>query len=130
MLTFKSNDKLLGCGIDVEFIDRFARWKLDGIEPSPMIFSSREIEHYSSLTDQSVGLCTSFCCKEAIYKALQRPYNFTDCELFWKPGAKKFTINLSDKLQNEYQITEPLAWVNLNKSGECHVQVFLLGNKD
>lgn len=50
-----------------------------------MVFSTNEINHTRTLTEQAVGLCAAFCCKEAVYKALGQPFDFTECELFYTP---------------------------------------------
>ena len=86
MLTFnsESNYHLIGCGIDGETIARFAKLEKED-RPFPMVFSSDEIEHIKSLANQALGFCASFCCKEAAYKALGQPLNFTECELFFNP---------------------------------------------
>lgn len=130
MLTFKSTGRLLGCGIDAESIDRFSRWEHDGIDPSPFIFSPRELEHYSSLADRSTGLCVSFCCKEAVYKALEHPYNFCDCELLWEPTRKKYSITFTDEFLSHHHICDPVAFIDILDSGECIVEVFLFTTEE
>jgi len=81
----ESNISLIGCGIDGEMIDRFTRFSHKN-NPLPMVFSPGEINHIRTLTDQRRGFCASFCCKEAFLKAFGYPFNFTQCELFYKPN--------------------------------------------
>ena len=129
MLTFNNDDRLLGCGIDAEHIERFSRWTGHGAEPPPFIFSPREIGYYRARSDCATGLCASFCCKEAVFKAIGNPYNFTDCELLWEPFKKRYTFLLSAALRREYSISDQKAVVDVKKSGECIVQVFLFGSR-
>jgi len=81
---FESPLPLIGCGIDAESVDRFRRYDLRD-NPLPMVFSSDEISHIRSLSDRALGLCASFCCKEALFKALGKPYTFNQCHLFYEP---------------------------------------------
>ena len=127
IVSFKKDTTLMACGIDSEHIERFAGFDPVRKEPSPLIFSKRETEHCFSLVDPSIGLCASFCCKEATCKALKQPFNFDRCELFWNPGQEKYHFNLSEELCKEYKIKEKIAQVELSEDGECTVAVFLLG---
>jgi len=81
----KSNTPLIGCGIDGEMIDRFTRFS-HRKDPLPMVFSPGEISYIQTLPEQKIGFCASFCCKEAFLKAFGHPFNFTQCELFYKPN--------------------------------------------
>lgn len=79
-----SNTPLIGCGIDVETIDRFSSYTGQD-NPLPMVFTTNEINHIHTLSDHAAGFCASFSCKEAVYKALGQPINFIECELFYTP---------------------------------------------
>ncbi len=128
MLSFKVKNRLLGCGIDTEHIIRFAQLELKGNKPSPFIFSPKEIEYCSALADSWIAFCTAFCCKEALFKALQSPYDFTACELLWN-GKKRTHISptLSKALCKQHHITDSRAYIEITDSGECIVSIFLFG---
>ena len=80
------------------------------------------------LEDSWIALCAAFCCKEALFKALQRPYDFTACELLWD-GKKSTHIspNLSEDLCKQYHISDSRAYIEIIDSGECIVTIFLFG---
>jgi phosphopantetheinyl transferase (holo-ACP synthase) len=71
--------------VDAETIARFSRYA-DQDDPLPMVFSRQEVKHIHTLPDPALGFCSSFSCKEAVFKALDAPFNFTECELFYIPG--------------------------------------------
>lgn len=60
-----------------------------------MVFSEKELEHIRTLEDKSLGFCASFCCKEAFFKAVGVPINFTECELFYDPVKSQFQPSIS-----------------------------------
>lgn len=60
-----------------------------------MVFSEKELEHIRTLDDRPLGFCASFCCKEAFFKAVGVPINFTECELFYDPATSVFQPNIS-----------------------------------
>ena len=64
----------------------------------PFVFTEREIDFARSLPFPEIGLCASFCCKEAMFKALSAPYNFTDCEFFGDVGNSRSRIELSPSM--------------------------------
>ena len=80
----EATEHLIGCGIDGETIERFSNLSCQD-NPYPMVFSTSEINHIKTLAEQADGFCASFCCKEAVFKALGHPFNFTECELFYIP---------------------------------------------
>jgi phosphopantetheinyl transferase (holo-ACP synthase) len=125
--TFKTDKKLLGCGIDAELIHRFARWTEKKSAPPPFLFSENEIEHCRSLSDPAKGLCASFCCKEAVFKALMEPYNWNECELFWTQCTKEYKVHFSEQLCMEFKIEDASALVEIRSTGECLVQVYIFG---
>ena len=125
MLIFNTSAGLAGCGIDAENADRFARWKREGREPSPLIFSTREIGHCASLPDEPGGFCASFCCKEAVFKALGQPFNGPECELFWMPDTEQYSIGLSERLRADYRLSGGRAVVEMHPPGEFVVQAYL-----
>jgi phosphopantetheine--protein transferase-like protein len=73
---------LVGCGVDCEAIARFAPMLAAEEHPMPLVFTRAEIDRARALPGPARALCACFCAKEAVFKALSAPYNFTDCELF------------------------------------------------
>ena len=127
MLSFKTSATLLGCGIDSEQIERFARLELEGTEPPSLIYSRNEIDHCLNLPDSFIGFCAAFCCKEALFKALKEPYDFTCCELLWVPSQKQFQCNLAEKLSKQYKIKNNRVNVEITSDNDCVVSLYLLG---
>lgn len=112
MLTFssESDNPLIGCGIDSEKIERFAKY-IEKKNPLPHVFSKREVAHIHTLEDKALGFCASFCCKEAFYKAVDQPFSFPDSEFFYLPnGQPDLRFSLPQ------QFTESLA--------ECRIKLF------
>jgi len=50
------------------------------------------------LSDPAAGLCAAFCVKEAMYKAIGLPYNFTDCEYLPGRTTSRGVIRVSPRL--------------------------------
>ena len=82
---FDSEGRLIGCGIDVETSTRFTVPEDSRETTMPFVFSGNEIRHALGRPNPSRALCISFSCKEALRKALGRPFNFDDCETFPVP---------------------------------------------
>ncbi len=129
MWRVKGDEVLIGCGIDSEHIARFAKWGTDREEASPFVFSEKELEYCFTLDDPAIGLCTSFCCKEALYKALEQPYDFTSCEFFWHPSLKKHQLILDDELRNRHLISKIKTELEITSQGECIIVIYLIGKK-
>lgn len=66
---------------------------------------------YRSLAKPSVGMCASFCCKEAFYKALGEPYHFPDCELFYQETSGTLPVTLAEPLRTAFGIRDAVATV-------------------
>ena len=66
-----------------------------------MLFSPREAEHIRSLRAPEIGFCASFGCKEAFFKAVRRPFRWTECEFFPDPDREEGPVHLSDALRRE-----------------------------
>ena len=79
---FDSDRPLTGCGVDVESATRFNGLAATDESVMPFVFSARELEHARRQPAPNRALCISFTCKEALRKALDRPYDFTECEAF------------------------------------------------
>jgi phosphopantetheinyl transferase (holo-ACP synthase) len=79
--------------VDCEAVARFAPMLAAEAHPMPLVFTRAEIDRARSLPFPARALCASFCAKEAVFKALCTPYNFTDCELFLSAdGAAEFRL--------------------------------------
>jgi phosphopantetheinyl transferase (holo-ACP synthase) len=72
---------LVGCGVDCEAAARFAPMLAADDHPMPFAFTRAEVARARMSPFPARTLCASFCAKEAVFKALRNPYNFTDCEL-------------------------------------------------
>lgn len=114
--------------MDAETIARFSRYA-DQNDPLPMVFSRKEVQHIRNLPDKALGLCSSFCCKEAVYKALGSPFNFTECELFFIPGLHIQRPVLSFPQQPGVLITDCTAKFLSIRAGEQVVVVHLFGRR-
>ena len=119
---------LLACGLDAELIGRFA--KLAGSErPWPQIFSEREAAHAAGLADTPEGLCASFCCKEALLKALEETFPYPECELLYEPGRDVQELLLPAGMIERHRITFARARFLPCPAGELAVAVCLFGER-
>jgi phosphopantetheinyl transferase (holo-ACP synthase) len=120
---------LLACGIDSEKISRFSSAASDTGHPFPFVFSSSEISHCRGLDNPSLGLCASFCCKEAVRKALARPYNYPDCEAFFDEHALSIVVRPTEAFLTDFGIDEIRSEVRHNPldPDEMVVVVSVLG---
>lgn len=73
---------LIGCGVDVETVDRFQSVAENDDHSMPFVFTQKEIVHARRQLRPAQTLCVAFSCKESLFKALRRPYNYTQCETF------------------------------------------------
>ena len=94
-----------------------------------MVFSRKEVEHIRTLPDKALGFCSSFCCKEAVFKALGVPFNFTECELFFIPGQQLQRPVLSFSQQNTLLVSDCTAGFFSPQTGEQVVVVHLFGRR-
>ena len=118
--------ELLGCGIDAERVQRFS--KLPGRErPWPLVFTPREVAHARSLPEPAEALCAAFCCKEALFKALPRPFNFTDCELLFDPVRPDQAPRLSPALCRELAVSHASVHVLRPAPGELAAVACVFG---
>ena len=95
--TFNSRLALVSCGIDSEHVARFCKWEKAGKDLLPFIYTSKERAHCMGLADPAIGLCAAFCVKEALCKALERPYDFTDCEFLYDKRPRRSLFSISGK---------------------------------
>ena len=96
---------LLGCGVDAERVARFRKFA-DETCPMPMVFSEAEVAHNRTLANPEVGFCASFCCKEALCKALEHPFNFPECEFLYRDAPAPHGVTLAPALRNELGILD------------------------
>jgi len=101
---YKSSYHLIACGIDAERVDRFIPYTAGDEHPMPFVFSEEEIRHCKKLDYPEKGFCAAFCSKEALFKALSRPYNFPECELFFCGDDAWQDLKLSTSMCNENRI--------------------------
>lgn len=103
-LNFNSAKPLIGCGIDIEKIDRFKNWAED---PPPFIYSPEEIKRCDSLSSikKLNYLCAIFTIKESLFKALNKPYNFNEVTVPVIEFDKILKITLNNFFCEEYKIS-------------------------
>jgi phosphopantetheinyl transferase (holo-ACP synthase) len=126
--SFESNHTLIGCGVDSETIARFSSYG-DLSDPLPMVFSRKEVAYFQTLPDKSLGFCSAFCCKEAVFKALGSPFNFTECELFFTPGRQLQRPVLTFIPQSPTVVTDCTAFFFSLRAGEQTAAVYLFGRR-
>lgn len=90
---------IVGCGIDTEEIFRFSKYFTDFSDSSFIntILTKKEVKNYE-LHVPSRCLPLSFCCKEAVFKALGE--SWSTCPIAWKD----IEILFSDDSYNNYEI--------------------------
>jgi phosphopantetheine--protein transferase-like protein len=94
---------LVGCGVDCEAIARFEPMLTADEHPMPFVFTRAEVDRARALPSPARALCACFCAKEAVFKALSAPYNFTDCELVLEPDGSA-RLRLAPALAAEHGI--------------------------
>jgi phosphopantetheinyl transferase (holo-ACP synthase) len=124
--TFDSSLTLVGCGVDAEQIHRFDKFS-EGKKPWPFVYSVREIAHHRSLPLPSRGYCASFCCKEAVLKALQQSFHFPDCELFYDPGKAVQSLRFPESFLRQHGLTGGEARIDSPAAEEMRAVVYLFG---
>lgn len=77
--SFETQDDLIGCGVDVEGVDRFESIFAGESHPLPFVFNRTEIDHARSAPSPAQLLCLTFACKEALLKAAGQAYDYTQC---------------------------------------------------
>ena len=108
---YKTPLSLISCGIDAERIERFKPYIVNDDHPMPFVFSRDEIAYISRLSDPTKGFCSAFCCKEALYKAISKDFNFPDCQLFLTENNNWHSLRLSDEFRNQYGINKAEAYI-------------------
>jgi len=111
-------------GVDAEQVERFATL-VDEPQPWPLVFSTREASRCQRQVDPARALCAAFCCKEALLKALERPFDWRDCQLRPGPLAVRTEVELSQALRREYSLQRATARVLEPVPGELAVTVYL-----
>lgn len=112
---------LRGAGVDAETVARFDTQGSGG-NPLPAVFSPRESGHCLGLANPAAGYCAAFCCKEAFFKAVDRPFSPHECELLLDPAAERHSVLLGPEVREECGVEAAEAHVAFSE-GECVVVV-------
>ena len=84
--------------MDVERIERFRG------EPLEEVFGPGECRHASRGDGRdAVRLCAGFCVKEALFKALEEPYDLRECEVIANPEEGRTDVHLHGELADRLQ---------------------------
>ena len=113
---------LISCGIDIENSDRSKKWV--GAFPT-FIYSESEIKQFLKLDNPQEIMSASFSLKEALFKAVQKPYNFPECELLEFSTDELLELNFSDTFKEEYQISFANYTIKKSNYNEIIVTLFL-----
>jgi phosphopantetheinyl transferase (holo-ACP synthase) len=124
MWRFKAPGSLHGCGIDSEQIGRFEQWNQADTTVDSLIYAPQELDHCRTLSDPRCGLCAAFCCKEALAKAVETLYDFTQCRLLWLPGRSEHHLMLDAQLAREFNIVHAVVRVRMARN-VCTAAVFI-----
>jgi phosphopantetheinyl transferase (holo-ACP synthase) len=123
--TSESVLRLIGCGVDAE---RPARFEKLGVATKPwhLVYSDREVSHVRGLPDQALGYCAAFCRKEAVVKALEGSFPFSECEVFYQPDGTA-TLCLSQRLAQEWGVRASEVRLSRPTDEELVAVVYLFG---
>ena len=95
---------IIGCGIDIEEIDRFDKHYFEKGRLSNLVydlFTSKEIENFSIFGKEA--FLKGFCFKEAFYKAINNnDVDFKDIEIIFT-NEDDFEILKSNKINNIFR---------------------------
>ena len=84
-------------GIDIEKIDRFEHWTLEGYK---RIFTENEIQYASQYENKLEHFCGFFCVKEAFVKALDEDgVSYSQIEVLHTETGKPY-INVTPYIQS------------------------------
>jgi phosphopantetheine--protein transferase-like protein len=110
---------IIGCGIDIEEIDRFDKHYFEKGRLSNLVydlFTSKEIENFSIFGKEA--FLKGFCFKEAFYKAINNnDIGFKDIEIIFT-NEDDFEILKSNKINNIFRklkITDITASFKVNE---------------
>jgi phosphopantetheinyl transferase (holo-ACP synthase) len=92
----------------------------------PFVFTKREISHCDKFQDPAPALCASFCIKEAMFKALGKAYNFTDCEFFPNTAVTGGRFSVSHRLLDKGCTLRPVAMLPAPVQGHITAIVYLV----
>ncbi len=92
-----------------------------------MVFSARELEHARSLADPARALCAAFCCKEALFKALDTMFEYPECELLFDPDSERQRLLLDPGLVRDQGIVSSVACIRPWGEAECLGVVYVFG---
>ena len=125
--SFESRLPLGGCGVDLERVARFEPVAADATEGWSLVFSARELAHARAASHPAWALCASFCCKEALTKALRVPFEYAECELLFDPKASEQELCLGPTLRREHGVTGCKAFVQQAEGEQCLAVVYVFG---
>lgn len=123
--TFETGRRLIGCGVDAERPARFE--KLVGEKtPWHLVYSEREVAHVRGLPNQALGFCAAFCCKEAVVKAVEDSFPFSECEVFYEPDGTA-NLSLSSRFSQEWGVQAADVRISRPTDEEVVAVVYLFG---
>jgi phosphopantetheinyl transferase (holo-ACP synthase) len=125
--TFNSRLTFVSCGIDSEHVARFGKWRSDRSDFLPFVFTKKERSHCRLLRNPAAGLCSAFCVKEALLKALCRPYDLTDCEFLYHKMPQNSLFSISGKTGAAMGKIHPAVKFLSPVRGQMTAIVYLLG---
>lgn len=126
--TFNSRLALVSCGIDSEHVARFDRWSSNKSDFLPFVFTKQERSHCRLLRNPATGLCAAFCVKEALLKALGRPYDLADCEFLYDKTPRNCLFSISGKTGAAMGKIHPAAKLLSPVRGQMTAIVYLFGD--
>ena len=83
------------------------------------------LKHIFSKTEIEKLLCASFCCKEALYKAIGTPYNFNECEFFIEEPPFRVIRIVADSLKKDVFFNKIIGNISFIKNNECLATIYV-----
>lgn len=125
--SFRVGLPLRGVGIDLELVARFARLGSPGGDDWPLVFTAEEVRHARRSAAPAAALCAAFCAKEALFKALGAPVEYTEAELLLTGRDEAQRLELSQGLRRAHGIADSRLLVRWPSEQECLAVVYLFG---
>ncbi len=117
---------LVGCGIDTERPDRFRRVAAGEAE-WPMLFSPGETALLRAQPDPCLAFCASFCCKEALLKAVESTYPYPECRFLYRPDQEIQHPELAPGLMERFGLAGVTIRFLVLREGELTGVLFAFG---
>ena len=92
-----------------------------------MVFTRRELSHARASAAPAEALCAAFCAKEALFKALGIPVEYTDGELLLQGRGEDQRLELAPALRAAHGIARSKALIRWPNEQECLAVVYLFG---